>query len=52
MVTGVYRIGGAYLPASRLLVVVISLALIVGLLLFVQYTKPGRAMRAVAQDRR
>ena len=28
----------------------ISLALIVGLLLFVQYTKPG-AMRAVAQDK-
>jgi branched-chain amino acid transport system permease protein len=51
IVTGVYRIFGAYLPASRLLVLVISLALIVGLLLFVQYTKPGRAMRAVAQDK-
>jgi branched-chain amino acid transport system permease protein len=51
IVTGVYRIFGAYLPASRLLVLVISLALIVGLLLFVQYTKAGRAMRAVAQDK-
>ena len=51
IVTGVYRIFGAYLPASRLLVLVISLALIIGLLLFVQYTKPGRAMRAVAQDK-
>ena len=51
IVTGVYRVFGAYLPASWLLVLVISLALIVGLLLFVQYTKPGRAMRAVAQDK-
>ena len=36
---------------NRLLVVAISLALILGLLLFVQYTRPGRAMRAVAQDK-
>ena len=51
VITGVYQIGDAYLPAGRLLVVVLSLALIVGLLVFVQYTKPGRAMRALAQDR-
>jgi branched-chain amino acid transport system permease protein len=51
VVGGVFRIGDAFLPANRLLVVGISLALIIGLLLFVQYTKPGRAMRAVAQDR-
>jgi branched-chain amino acid transport system permease protein len=51
IVTGVYQIFGAYLPASRLLVLVISLVLIVALLLFVQYTKTGRAMRAVAQDK-
>ena len=51
IVTGVYRIFGAYLPASRLMVLLISLALILALLLFVQYTKPGRAMRAVAQDK-
>lgn len=51
VVSGVYRIGDAYLPAGRLLVVVIAVALIVGLLLFVQYTRPGRAMRALAQDR-
>jgi branched-chain amino acid transport system permease protein len=49
--SGVYRIGDAFLPANRLLVVLISLLLITGLLLFVQYTKPGRAMRALAQDR-
>ena len=51
VVSGVYRIGDAYLPASRLMVVLIALALITALLLFVQYTRPGRAMRALAQDR-
>lgn len=51
VVGGVYEIFGAYLPASRLVVLVVSVLLIVGLLLFVQYTKPGRAMRAVAQDK-
>ena len=51
VISGVYRIGSAYLPAGRLLVVALSFLLIVGLLLFVQYTRPGRAMRALAQDR-
>jgi branched-chain amino acid transport system permease protein len=51
VVSGVYQIGNAFLPANRLMVVLIALALIVGLLLFVQYTRPGRAMRALAQDR-
>jgi branched-chain amino acid transport system permease protein len=51
VVTGVYRIGTAYLPTSRLLVMELALGLIIGLLLFVQYTKLGRAMRALAQDR-
>jgi branched-chain amino acid transport system permease protein len=51
VVSGVYRIGSAYLPAGRLLVMVLALVLIVGLLLFVWYTKLGRAMRALAQDR-
>ncbi len=51
VVTGVYQIFGAYLPASRLLVLVLSILLVIALLLFVQYTRPGRAMRAVAQDK-
>jgi branched-chain amino acid transport system permease protein len=51
VIAGVYHVGNAYLPAGRLLVVAISFLLIVGLLLFVQYTRPGRAMRALAQDR-
>ena len=49
--TGVLRIGDGYFPASRLFVVVVSIALIIALLVFVQYTKPGRAMRALAQNR-
>jgi branched-chain amino acid transport system permease protein len=51
LVGGVYRIGDAFLPTGRLLVVVLAIVLIAVLLLFVQYTKPGRAMRALAQDR-
>ena len=51
LVGGVYRIGDAFLPTGRLLVVVLAIVLIAALLLFVHYTKPGRAMRALAQDR-
>ncbi|PZQ47279.1 MAG: branched-chain amino acid ABC transporter permease [Rhodovulum sulfidophilum] len=51
IVTGVYRIGDAFLPANRALVFGISLVLIVAILLFVTYSKTGRAMRALAQDR-
>jgi branched-chain amino acid transport system permease protein len=51
IMTGVYQIGDAYLPAGRAMVIGLSAVLIAGLLLFVQYTKPGRAMRAVAQDK-
>jgi branched-chain amino acid transport system permease protein len=51
VVSGVYRIGDAFLPAGRLLVLVLGLVLIISLLLFVHYTKLGRAMRALAQDR-
>lgn len=48
---GVLRIGDAFVPEGRLLVLGISAALIAALLLFVQYTRTGRAMRALAQDR-
>jgi branched-chain amino acid transport system permease protein len=51
VVTGVYQVFDAYLPASHLLVLLLSALLVIGLLLFVQYTRPGRAMRAVAQDK-
>lgn len=49
--SGVMQIGDAYLPYGRALVIGLSIALIVGFLLFMQYTRPGRAMRALAQDR-
>ncbi|HXH02664.1 MAG TPA: branched-chain amino acid ABC transporter permease [Candidatus Competibacteraceae bacterium] len=51
IVDGVLEIGDAFLPLSRLLVMALSAVMIVALLLFVQYTRPGRAMRAVAQDK-
>ena len=51
VVEGIFRIGDAFLPANRALVMGVSFALIVALLLFVRFTKPGRALRAVAQDR-
>ncbi|MBN9025008.1 MULTISPECIES: branched-chain amino acid ABC transporter permease [Kaistia] len=51
IISGVYRFGDAFLPANRLLVLGISLALIVLVLLFVNYSRTGRAMRALAQDR-
>ena len=51
VVTGVYQIFGAYLPAGRALVLALSAVFIAALLLFVRYTRPGRAMRALAQDK-
>jgi branched-chain amino acid transport system permease protein len=51
IVSGVYRLGDAFLPANRALVFVISLALVIAILLFVNYSRTGRAMRALAQDR-
>ncbi|MGC8468513.1 MAG: branched-chain amino acid ABC transporter permease [Acetobacteraceae bacterium] len=50
-VSGVVQIAGAFLPYQRLEVFLVALVLILGLLYFVQYTRPGRAMRALAQDR-
>ncbi len=49
--SGVMQIGDAYLPYGRALVIGLSIVLIVAFLLFMQYTRPGRAMRALAQDR-
>jgi len=48
---GVLRLGGAFLPEGRILILGVSIALIAALLFFVQNTRTGRAMRAVAQDR-
>lgn len=43
--------GGVILTHPNALVALLSAAAICGLLAFVQYTRPGRALRAVAQDR-
>ena len=50
VVSGVYRVGEAFLPANRAMVMAVSLVMIVSLLAFVRHTRPGRALRAVAQD--
>lgn len=51
IVEGVYKIFGAYLPKTRAAVLLFSLILIAAFLLFARYTKPGRALRALAQDK-
>ncbi len=39
------------MPYDRILIGVLAIALVVGFIAFMQYTKAGRAMRALAQDR-
>lgn len=43
--------GGAVLTYPNAMVALLAVLFIVALLLFVQYTRPGRALRAVAQDK-
>lgn len=49
-VTGVINIGGVSFGAERLVVMIVSLVLIVGLFYFIARVKSGQAMRALAQD--
>ena len=51
VVTGVFQVFGAYVPAGRAFVFTVALVAVVGFILFMQYTKPGRALRALAQDK-
>ncbi len=51
VISGVWKVGDAYMPYGRLLVVAMSALLIGGFILFMQYTRQGRALRALAQDR-
>ena len=39
------------MPYDRIVIGVLAFALIIGFILFMQYTRAGRAMRALAQDR-
>jgi branched-chain amino acid transport system permease protein len=47
---GVYHIGSATITQERLIIIVVGTIFIVGFFLFLQKTRQGRAMRAVAQD--
>jgi branched-chain amino acid transport system permease protein len=49
-VSGIVRVGGIIVSRERLFVILTAVALIVGLYLFLKFTRTGQAMRAVAQD--
>jgi len=49
-VSGIVRVGGVIVSRERLFVILIAVALIIGLYLFLKFTRTGQAMRAVAQD--
>jgi branched-chain amino acid transport system permease protein len=51
LVPGVYHVFGAFVPAGRVLIFFLAIVLVGAFLLFIQYTRPGRALRAIAQDR-
>lgn len=51
IVKGVFNDFGVILPYDRIAVGVIAAILILGFIAFMKFTKPGRAMRALAQDR-
>jgi len=51
VVSGVYEVFGIYIPAGRAFVFGVAFVALVTFILFMQYTKPGRALRAIAQDR-
>jgi branched-chain amino acid transport system permease protein len=51
IVKGVFNEFGIILPYDRILVAVIAAFMIAAFILFMKYTKTGRAMRALAQDR-
>jgi branched-chain amino acid transport system permease protein len=46
-----FELGSVYISHSRVIVVVISLLVMVALFLLVQYSRLGRAMRAVSEDK-
>jgi branched-chain amino acid transport system permease protein len=51
IVKGVFNEAGIIMPYDRIVVGVLAALFIVGFILFMTYSKPGRAMRALAQDR-
>ena len=51
IISGVFVSDRVILPYDRILVGVVAILMIAAFMLFMQYSKPGRAMRALAQDR-
>lgn len=51
IINGIFDWGNVIIPKDRVLVAVLAVFIIAGFMLFMQYTKPGRAMRALAQDK-
>ncbi|PAQ11387.1 branched-chain amino acid ABC transporter permease [Mesorhizobium temperatum] len=51
IVNGVFASDSLIMPYDRLLVGALAILFIASFVLFMQYSKPGRAMRALAQDR-
>ena len=51
IVSGVLMLDDLIMPWDRVLVGVLAIVVIAGFVLYMQYSKPGRAMRALAQDR-
>jgi branched-chain amino acid transport system permease protein len=51
IVKGVFISDGLVMPYDRIVIGVMAIAFIGAFMLFMQYSKPGRAMRALAQDR-
>lgn len=51
IVSGVFVSDHLIMPYDRMVVGVLALAMIAAFVLYMQYSRPGRAMRALAQDR-
>lgn len=51
IINGVFVSDRLIMPYDRILIGVLAVVFIAAFVLFMQYTKPGRAMRALAQDR-
>jgi branched-chain amino acid transport system permease protein len=51
IISGVFVSDRVILPYDRIVVGIVAILMIAAFMLFMQYSKPGRAMRALAQDR-
>ncbi len=51
IIKGVYNDGALIMPYDRMAVGALAIVIIASFILYMQYSRPGRAMRALAQDR-